>query len=279
LLTIDKDRFSLPQLLESGLDAQGNFWSLQDHGLERTSPAGVVTEFPTGIRHPREEHVIGGPEGDLWFTTEERVAGIGRVTPSGHVTVVSDGISGGAGETGALAFGAGGRLWFTTGDGRLGSLSTTGPPRIKFVSTPHHAIFGLSIARGANNDVWSIEGNRTTSYLVRITSSGQVTRMCKVEAGGLVSGIDGNVWFDFSHQPDHPGDGVGHIDPHGNISGYLFGHRGLSTPVPGPEGDAWLTAFPALTPAQERPSALPTDPPSKILRIDPHERATKICSG
>jgi hypothetical protein len=46
--------------------------------------------------------------------------------------------------------------------------------------------------------------------------------MCKVEAGGLVSGIDGNVWFDFSHQPGHSGDGVGHIDPHGNVTGYLL---------------------------------------------------------
>jgi streptogramin lyase len=217
----------------------------------------------------------------MWFTTEERVAGIGRATPSGHVTVVSDGISGSAGETVALAFDADGRLWFTVGDGKLGSLSPTGPPRIKFVSSPHNAIFGQSIARGANGDLWStegsLEGNNRTAYLVRITSSGQVTHVCEVDAGGLVSGIDGNVWFDFSHQPGHPGDGVGHIDPHGNVTGYLFGHRGLNTPVPGPEGDVWLTAFPYLTPAQEMPSALPTDPPSKILRIDPHEHSTRMC--
>ena len=273
-LPFQKPTQPVPQLVESGLDAEGNFWSLQDHGLERTSPTGTVTEFPTGIPHPREEHVIGGPEGDLWFTTEERVAGIGRVTPSGHVTIVSDGISGQAGQTSGLAFGSEGRLWFTTGSGRVGSLSPTGPPRVKLVSSPHKAVIGLSIARGTGGDLWSIEG-RPTRYLVRITPAGQATRMCKVNAIELVSGIDGNVWFLLANETGHSVSGVGHIDPHGNVTEYHFGHRGLGTPIPGPEGDVWLTAFPELTPAQERPGTV--IPPSKILRISPHERSTRVC--
>lgn len=279
-LPFQTSRQLVPQVGESGLDAAGDFWSLQDHGLERTSPTGVLSEFPTGIRHPREEDVIGGPEGDLFFTTEERVAGIGHATPSGHVNVLSIGISGAAGETSALAFGAEGRLWFASAT-RLGSLSPTGPPRIKFVAIPHKWEIG-SIAKGGNGDLWGIEINPVANveHLVRIKPPGEVTEMCKVRALDLVSGAGGYVWFILPKDKSHSTVGVGLIDPHGNVSEYRFAHVGsLGVPVSGPEGDAWLTAFPNLTPAQETPAALPTDPPSKILRIDPHERAIKICSG
>lgn len=96
--------------------------------------------------------------------------------------------------------------------------------------------------------------------------------MCKVAAGDLVSGIGGNVWFLSK-------DKVGRIDPRGNVSEYSVGHLHPGTPVAGSEGDLWLNGFPVLTEAQEKPSALATDPPSKILRINPHERATKICNA
>lgn len=145
-----------PSLAEAVLGSDGDFWRLNGRDLDRTSPTGEETVLAN--RSPSDkgnERMISGPEGGLWFTTEERGPGIGRVSPAGVVSKVGIGISGEAGETTALAFGREGRLWFTTGD-RLGSLSTTGPPRIHFVSIPHKAELGQSIAKGANGDLWTI---------------------------------------------------------------------------------------------------------------------------
>jgi Putative metal-binding motif len=71
----------LDTALAAGPD--GNLWASVANGVARISPAGQVlgrypvTDTPNAL--------APGPDGDVWFTYH-RAGGLGRVTPSGHVT-------------------------------------------------------------------------------------------------------------------------------------------------------------------------------------------------
>ena len=72
------------------------------------TPAGVVTQFPTGIPSSPWGITVG-PDGNFWFGNEGGVTGIGRMTPAGVVTFFS------AGFTGTVYYattGPDGNIWF-----------------------------------------------------------------------------------------------------------------------------------------------------------------------
>src|SRR5271169_5211344 len=83
---------SAPGGLAAGPD--GNLWFTETNGnrIGRITPAGVVTEFSTGIS-PNAQlwDITTGPDGNLWFT--ENNGGIGRITPSGVVTEFHAGLT------------------------------------------------------------------------------------------------------------------------------------------------------------------------------------------
>jgi hypothetical protein len=103
----------------------GNVWFTEYSGnrIGRITPAGIVTEFSTGIAGATPGRVAAGPDGNLWFTGFN---GIGRITPLGVVTEFSAGITLNAGPGGITA-GPDGNLWFTEQMGnRIGRITTGG---------------------------------------------------------------------------------------------------------------------------------------------------------
>lgn len=106
----------------------GNVWFIGGDGggwfLGRMSPGGGITEyrdFPdTGYSYSRQEPTVlgAGPDGNLWFgmRTETTQSFLGRITPSGDMTLVGSGWSEGGNplplEPNEFTIGADGNLWF-----------------------------------------------------------------------------------------------------------------------------------------------------------------------
>ena len=75
---------SAPNGIIAGSD--GNLWFAENTGnaIARISPAGVVTEFTTGISPGAQPHrITSGLDGNLWFT-ETGINSIGRITTGGN---------------------------------------------------------------------------------------------------------------------------------------------------------------------------------------------------
>ena len=133
-----------------------------------------------------------GPDGALWFTTED---GIGRITTNGTVTSYSVGVPvSSPSGSGAITVGPDGALWFTTEDG-IGRITTTGvvtPTRSAACST-------LSgITSGPDGNLWFT----AEDGIGRITTTGVVTTYSVgIPLGGphqsprITTGPDGALWF------------------------------------------------------------------------------------
>jgi hypothetical protein len=134
--------------LSAGIAAgpDGNLWFTEPDAnkIGRITPAGKVTEFPTGISSNASLGAItAGPDGNVWFTEnpESGTGAIGRITPAGQVTeftsagqvtAVSSPISGLA-ELSAIAAGPDGALWFPEyiPDTQLPSSESNYPQRLE----------------------------------------------------------------------------------------------------------------------------------------------------
>lgn len=97
---------------------EGDVWFADDGAGEvgRISPDGQIAEFTDDSLRPNWglRWIAPGPDGNMWFTYSGGQAGIGKVTPSGQVTMIHDGHDGlAAGSNpGELVSGRGGELWF-----------------------------------------------------------------------------------------------------------------------------------------------------------------------
>jgi hypothetical protein len=101
-------------------------WFTESPGnqIGRITPAGVVTEFWSGIIGGAvPTGIANGPDGRLWFT-EASSNQIGRITTSGVVTEFTTGITAGSSPN-AITAGPDGNLWFSEAVGnriaRIGS--------------------------------------------------------------------------------------------------------------------------------------------------------------
>ena len=217
----------------------GNLWFTElGGGLGRVTPAGVVTEFPTGL--PSGESPAGlavGPDGNLWFAdpgTGTSSGLIGRMTPTGVTTLFTAGISS---FTYAIAAGADGNMWFTEYGHEIGRITPAG------VVTEFPAAFGgaIGIVGGPDGNLWIATGEHSIG---RMTTSGVLTVFTAGithNTGRLTVGPDGAVWF--------TEDGaVGRISTVGAVTEYSAGLPAVSELVgitTGPDGALWFTAWAA----------------------------------
>jgi hypothetical protein len=243
----------------------GNFWILGKHDFVRTTPAGVTSEFPSMLHGYGVERMVDGPGGDMYFTTEDRGRGVGRLSPSGAVTMLTAGIPGPT-DGGDLADGPGNRVWFTptSVEGELGSIGASG--RATITRLPHHWSVGAFV-EGADGNLWGV-GSRSRTFgevgqIARITPSGHVTGMCrwpKKANGPMVAGPDRSLWFPVSSPS-----AVERVDTHGNIYMYRvhvapsIASEPTANVVPGPEGDVWLNGG------------------QNAIRVNPSEPSTRVC--
>jgi streptogramin lyase len=260
--------------LVSGPD--GNVWftcfkfNSRQGLIGRVTPAGEVTEFSDGIE---QDHALGdivvGPDGNLWFTIysgfdsvrEEKTA-IGRITPSGQITVFKLGRGYIDSE---LVPSRDGNLWFfnnTPGGLTIDRITTRGavtafPTGVRKGVRPT----GLTLAPDGNlwapevfRPVSPIEGDPPTTLIARIGPDGTLTEFGSVPervsllAGTIVAlgpavvGADRNLWF----RGATPEPAIDRITPDGQITEFKSGLA--SSPegqlAPGPDGNLWFSGEP-----------------------------------
>jgi streptogramin lyase len=227
--------FALRQLT-GGPD--GNVWYTKfrlnpDNGfIGRIKPTGVATEFEVlGIR---PAGITAGSDGNLWFGT--LAASIGRITPSGAVTIFP---SANTPFTSQITAGPDGNVWFTYSSG-IGRITPAGVVT-EFTadiepSTP------ISVTAGPDGNLWFISNSNdplTHSRSVnRITPAGVVTRFTTIATADwdyITAGPDGNLWF-----TDGIHDNILRVTTAGVAT--RFGYAFDSNPhgiVAGPEGNLW----------------------------------------
>jgi len=199
---------AFPESITGGPD--GNLWFTEGDAdqIGRVTPAGIITEFPLPIVPSNSSvrtnpvDITAGPDGNLWFTHNCRISNpqlpgncsegiyIGKITPTGVVAKFT------SHQAGSISKGPDGNLWFSAHNviGRITPVGTI--TEFRLGSPDYDAI---SITAGPDGNVWFTE---TSGFIGRITPSGALTEFRVPddsaqpgELGGIVSGLDGNLWL------------------------------------------------------------------------------------
>jgi streptogramin lyase len=211
----------IPVDITLGPDGNAWFTNLKDpsnYGLGRVTPDGQLTYFPQAFPagfHPGDglDGVTAGPDGNLWYvlkgTLDAPKMAIGRITPSGDVTMFTAGLTR---VPAGITRGPDGNLWFTELHG-VGRITTAGqitefnsPTDFPGASSPQ------AIAAGPDGNVWFVDndgvdaefGGGSNGSIGRVTPAGVVTRFT-VGLGpqpgpkGIIAGPDGAMWFTEAH--------------------------------------------------------------------------------
>ncbi len=197
--------------------------------------------------------IAAGPEGSLWFTAINGVT-IGRITPTGAITVVSSGfsLSGNYGIPLDITAGADGDLWFTRyGFHAAYGLAATTPVIGRVTPSGSVTEFELdafssvhSIAPGPHGSMW-FTAQGAEPAVGRATEGGEIARFsaglnAAAEPLDIAPGADGNLWF--TDQGRTPA--IGRVTPSGAIREFSAGLSAGSRPraiTPGPDGNLWFT--------------------------------------
>jgi streptogramin lyase len=140
-----RGQVGLPTHLVVGPD--DNIWFTSQQAVGRVTPSGEVSTF-TDCMDFRQDfseatQIVSGPGGDLWFSTVtsrmtpsmSEPPTIGRVTPSGEITLFKDGVE----NQSSLIAGPDGRVWFA-GDGEeIDRITPPSAPVNTFVFAPGKA--------------------------------------------------------------------------------------------------------------------------------------------
>ncbi len=205
-------------------------------GLSVNLPAG---EIPYGI--------AVGPGNNLWFALEGSHPAIGRITPSGHLTVFTNGLT-----AGSLPFeitvGSNGAMWFTDQGhhpaiGRI----TPGGQITEFSHGLSRGSIPFGITTEPSGDVWFTDRGCSASArcaIGRVTDSGRITEFsaglnAASEPLGIAPGHNGEVWFADAGTPA----AIGRVTADGRITEYSAGLNSGSKPVAvtaGRDGDPWF---------------------------------------
>jgi virginiamycin B lyase len=192
-----------PFFITAGAD--GNLWLTEVYinAIGRLSTDGSLESFPL-LSASRKVNEIGpGPDGNVWFAEGgDQDGAIGRITPDGTITEfpLADTPTGTNRWPNAVLAGPDGNIWFSDPTGNnIGRMSVDGvvlgdtflSATSDWRDTPN------TIALGADGNFWFGEVNRVG----RMTPAGEVTfyALDRYEdaggAGNIVSGPDGNLWW------------------------------------------------------------------------------------
>lgn len=127
----------------------GNMWFTGNNKVGRITPAGVITEFPVAFGSS-SDGIAAGPDGNIWFSGRNTNK-VGRITPAGVVTdfPVPTPASG-TNALASIALGPDGNLWFTEWSGNKIGRITSGVYRRPALAGTGQV--GLPLVCGA--DVW-----------------------------------------------------------------------------------------------------------------------------
>ena len=218
---------------------------------EPPAPA-EVAEVPIGTLPSRAFPIASGPDGNVWFgyikgfiNSEPKLSSwIGRVSPTGSVTEITQVPGGPAEAVFSLTSGPDGKIW--VGQNGLSSVTPTG--EVTRYSLPSKRSGVWSITAGPDGNVWFIEKDSEPrdTRIGRITSSGVITDFPlpgnEPWPMQIISGPDGNLWF-----ADPRTEAIGRVTPAGEITEFHIPPLGRRASLPigiasGPEGALWFTA-------------------------------------
>ncbi len=202
----------------------GDLWFIY-RGLSaigRITPGGTITIYSNGL--PANDYPYGtltvGAGGNLWFLYQlcssvqggcvpASPPGVGRITPSGTITIFSHGLPAGS-SVGTLVTGPGGDLWFpvnptsSEGTGSIGRITPSGVITLFSHGLPAGGGAG-NLVNGPDGNLWFLISVNGATAIGRITPSGAITvfnsqALAAGSGGGngpsrLVVGPDGNLWF------------------------------------------------------------------------------------
>ena len=237
---------------------------------DRSVPSATIDEFGGTGNHP--DYIQKGPDGNLWFNTPGQPgSALGRITPAGQVTEVPT--PDGYGHS--FAFGTDGNIWL----GGTTSIAEITPQGVllhqyDIPSTQHVQYSALSVTLGADGNIWYTEywPNQDGSDVVgRLTPDGAITEFAvPAAAAEIVTGKDGNVWFDFTTLH-----ALGRITPTGvvtvfsNLDNGTSSYRGLMVDH---SGNLWLScqAIGGITEVSQTGQTLATytDPDAPYLMAE-----------
>ena len=234
--------FPIAGSVEDGLVAgpDGAMWFTQYNpsAISRITKGGTTTTYPVTGGPPIT--VILGPDGNFWFTMEQQE--IGRITPSGQVTLIpmprgQHGIT-----TGPLQ-GAVRNLWFTAGQDKIFELTTEGHIKAKF-STPTQNSYPTAIITGPDGNLWFTEFG--ANKIGRMTPEGVFAEFPLPQGlqfggfgGRIAVGKDGNIYTVEEAINTYSGKLI-KITPAGVVTAIDLGDDQTEVVATGPDGNPWF---------------------------------------
>ena len=172
------------------LGPDGNVWFIEFHHVGKITKKGVITEFTLPDPFIGGSGITSGPDGNIWFT-ENQVSKIGKVTPTGTVTVFPIGNSC---LPNGIVRAKDGNLWFRCGS-NIGRITPAGVITLVPTTTTGNN-FVQDMAEGPDGDPWFTDDN--TGIHEIDTSTLAITDFTPPNSGfnnyTLITGPDGNVW-------------------------------------------------------------------------------------
>ena len=239
------DAFPLPSALYGPKDIvagpEGNLWfdEVFRGVIGRITTSGAVTEFtlPTPIsgNEPRPADLISGPGGDLRFFDEANLT-IGKITVEGKVTEYP--VPGLSYDSGSLASGADGNVWFSyqtdslgVGTGAIGRITPDG--QVARFSLPGAGDVASSLVAGPGGNVWFLD--LAAGKVGSITPDGAITEIvAPAPSGQMVVGPDGDLWY--VSQPYDGGTSFVRLGPDGQATSFPVGALYPYGLAAGPDG-------------------------------------------
>jgi virginiamycin B lyase len=194
----------------------GNVWFTVNGAatpmVGKITPAGKITEYPTGFANAPSDAITTGPDGNLWYLASSG-DGIVKVTTAGVMTEYPFSSSAAAVDrhTGGIAAGPDGNVWFLetvlsggSGELEVGKVTPAGqiteyPLRKSADPLPS----GGGITTGGDGNLYIRENNQVG--VVTPSSSGAPTfnqfqnpdtnAFDTINAEDITRGPDGNIWY------------------------------------------------------------------------------------
>jgi virginiamycin B lyase len=228
---------SQPRSIALGSD--GNMWFTESSEflpatIGRITPAGAVTEFAIECNFCILVDIVQGPEGVLYFTSNEDE--LGRITTAGAVLPAVP-----MPDTGALAGSLaahGDDIWIT--DNHNNSVWRYDIPTGAFTqfALPTPGAGPADVAVDAAGIVWIAQaGANSIGRLDPATGAVTETPTTRTPRGIAVA-TDGSVWFTARFTPQ----GVGRLDPAtGTVTEFPLTNVGPQSITAAPDGSVWFT--------------------------------------
>ena len=192
----------------------GNIWFLEAHIIGKITPAGVITEYSSGLNPGNLLFRMGseGPDGNMWFSDRGTTKAIGRITTDGTITEFNTGLNPGS-NPGRLQSGPDGNMWFvdqgaTKAIGFITPAGQISEVALSPTSNPN------SVRTGPDGNIWfTDQGTPKAIGMINPTTDAVQEFSTGLNSGSvpqiIETGSDGGMWFSDNGNPS----AVGRIDP------------------------------------------------------------------